>query len=213
MTIRVLLADDHSIVRQGLRVFLSLDAELEIVASEATNGKEALQLVQQIRPDVVLMDLVMPDMDGIAATEALRDVAPQTRVVILTNVLEDTQLTSALRAGANGYLLKDADADELCRAIKIAATGQVHLAPRVAMRLARGMQVPERSEILTRREVDVLRLLASGASNKEISRDLSLGEKTIKTHVSNILSKLGVQSRTQAALQAVHLGLVPLRHN
>ena len=212
MTIRVLLADDHSIVRQGLRVFLSLDAELEIAASEAANGREALQMVQQIQPDVVLMDLVMPDMDGIAATEAIRHVFPQTRVVILTNVLDDTQLANALRAGASGYLLKDANADVLRRAIKIAATGQVYLAPQVAMRLARGMQVPDRSEIFTKREVDVLRLLANGASNKEISRDLSLGEKTIKTHVSNILSKLGVQSRTQAALQAVHLGLVPPRH-
>lgn len=208
MSIRVLIADDHCVVRQGLRVFLGLDAELEVVASEAANGEEALQLARQLRPDVVLMDLLMPGMDGITATEHIRRELPGTEVVVLTSALEDTQVIEAVRAGAIGYLLKDSHADELCRAIKAAAAGQVYLAPQAAVRLMREVRSPERSEPLTERETDVLRLLAQGVSNKEIARDLALGEKTVKTHVSNILSKFNVQSRTQAALLAVRLGLV-----
>jgi DNA-binding NarL/FixJ family response regulator len=209
MTIRVLIVDDHNVVRQGLRVFLGLDPELEVVASEAANGEEALHMARELQPDVVLMDLVMPVMDGITATEAIRRELPRTEVVALTSVLEDSLLVGAVRAGAIGYLLKDTHADELCRAIKAAAAGQVHLAPQAAMRLMREVRTPGRPEAMTEREGDVLRLLAQGASNKEIARALSLGEKTVKTHVSNILSKFGVQSRTQAALLAVQLGLVP----
>ncbi|GAC1374284.1 MAG: response regulator transcription factor [Ktedonobacteraceae bacterium] len=209
MTIRVLIADDHCVVRQGLRMFLGLDPELEVVGHEACNGEEAVHMARQLRPDVVLMDLMMPGMDGIAATEAIRRELPQTEVVILTSAAEDTQVVGAVRAGAIGYLLKDSQADELCRAIKSAAAGQVHLAPQAAVRLMREVRTPERTEALTERETDVLRQLASGASNKEIARNLSLGEKTVKTHVSNILSKLGVQSRTQAALMATRLGLLP----
>jgi DNA-binding NarL/FixJ family response regulator len=208
MAIRVLIADDHNVVRQGLRVFLGLDPELEVVASEAANGEEALHMARQLQPDVVLMDLIMPVMDGVTATEAIRRELPGTEVVALTSVLEDSLLVGAVRAGAIGYLLKDTHADELCRAIKSAAAGQVHLAPQAAMRLMREVRTPGRPEALTERENDVLQLLARGASNKEIARDLSLGEKTVKTHVSNILSKLGVQSRTQAAFLALHLGLV-----
>jgi NarL family two-component system response regulator LiaR len=207
MTIRVLIVDDHTVVRQGLRVFLGLDPELEVVASEASNGEEAVCMARLLRPDVVLMDLVMPVMDGITATRAIRRELPQTEVVALTSALEDSLVVGAVRAGAIGYLLKDTHADELCQAIKAAAAGQVHLAPQAARRLLREVQTPGHVETLTERETDVLRLLAQGASNKEIARDLSLGEKTIKTHVSNILSKLGVQSRTQAALLAVQLGL------
>jgi DNA-binding NarL/FixJ family response regulator len=209
MTIRVLIVDDHSVVRQGLRVFLGLDAGLEVVPGEATNGEEALQMARQLQPDVVLMDLIMPGMGGIAATEAIRRELPGTEVVVLTSVLEDALVVGAVRAGAIGYLFKDAQADELCRAIRAAAAGQVHLAPQAAVRLMREVRTPSPPEALTEREIDVLQLLAQGRSNKEIACDLSLGEKTIKTHVSNILSKLGVQSRTQAALLAVRLGLVP----
>ena len=209
MPIRVLIADDHNVVRQGLRVFLGLDPELEVVTSEAANGEEALLMAQQLKPDVVLMDLIMPGMDGITATEMIRRELPKTEVVILTSVLEDSLAVGAVRAGAIGYLLKDTQADELCRAIKAAAAGQVYLAPQIAVRLMREIRNPERPTALTERETTVLQLLAQGASNKEIARDLSLGEKTVKTHVSNILSKLGVQSRTQAALLSVQLGLVP----
>src|SRR5215469_9303350 len=208
MTIRVLIADDHNVVRQGLRVFLGLDPELEVIPSEAANGDEALYMARQLKPDVVLMDLVMPGMDGIVATEMIRRELPRTEVVILTSVLDDSLAVGAIRAGAIGYLLKDTEADELRRAIKAAAAGQVYLTPLIAGRLMREIRNPERPAALTERETAVLQLLAQGASNKEIARDLSLGEKTVKTHVSNILSKLGVQSRTQAALRAMQLGLV-----
>src|SRR5579859_2767874 len=186
MTIRVLIADDHNVVRQGLRVFLGLDNELEVVSSEAANGEEALCMARQLKPDVVLMDLVMPGMDGIVATEMIRRELPKTEVVILTSALEDSLAVGAVRAGAIGYLFKDTQADELCRAIKAAAAGQVYLAHQIAVRLMREIRNPERPATLTERETTVLQLLAQGASNKEIARDLSLGEKTVKTHVSNI---------------------------
>ena len=208
MTIRILIADDHSMVRQGLRMFLELDPELEVVG-EASNGGEAVHLARQLRPDVVVMDLVMPGMDGIAATKVIRDDLPETEVLALTSVLEDALVVGAVRAGAIGYLLKDLQGDELCQAIKAAAAGQVQLAPQAASRLMREIRTPERPETLTSRENEVLRLLSQGLSNKEIAHQLALGEKTIKTHVSHILVKLGVQSRTQAALAGVRLGLVP----
>lgn len=208
MTIRILLVDDHSVVRQGLKMFLSLDPELEVVG-EAANGAEALRLVHELAPDVVLMDLLMPVMDGITATAAIRKEAPGTEVIALTSVLEDAAVTGAVRAGAIGYLLKDTESEELVRAIRAAAAGQVQLAPQALARLLREVRAPESPETLTERETDVLRLLAQGQSNKEIARTLTIGEKTVKTHVSNILSKLGVPSRTQAALYAVRIGLVP----
>jgi NarL family two-component system response regulator LiaR len=207
MTIRILIADDHSVVRQGLRMFLALDADLEVVG-EAADGAEALRLTRQLHPDVVLMDLLMPVMDGIAATAAIRSETHETEVLALTSVLEDGAVTGAVRAGAIGYLLKDTQADELCRAIKAAAAGQVQLSPQAAVRLMREVRAPESPEALTERETEVLRLLARGKANKEIGAALYIGEKTVKTHVSNILAKLGVQSRTQAALYAVQLGLV-----
>jgi two-component system, NarL family, response regulator LiaR len=208
MRIRVLIADDHSVVRQGLRMFLGLDPELEVVG-EATNGDEAVHMARQLRPDVVLMDLVMPGMNGVAATGVIRGELPATEVLALTSVLEDALVVGAVRAGAIGYLLKDLQGDELCRAIKAAAAGQVQLSPQAAERLMQEIRAPERPEALTERENEVLWLLAQGLSNKEIAHHLSLGEKTIKTYVSNILVKLGVQSRTQAALYAARLGLVP----
>ena len=208
MTIQVLIADDHSVVRQGLRMFLSSDPELEIVG-EARDGVEAVSLTRQLQPDVVLMDLRMPVMDGIAATAAIRREAPDTEVVAVTSVLEDAAVVDAVRAGAIGYLLKDTDAHELRRAIKAAAAGQVHLSPQAAARLLREVRTPEKtSEPLTERETDVLRLLAQGKSNKEIARELHIAEQTVKTHVSHVLDKLGVPSRTQAALYAIRAGLV-----
>lgn len=207
MTIHIVIADDHSVVRQGLRMFLGLDPELEVVG-EAADGAEALRLARQLRPDVVLMDLLMPVMDGITATAAIRSELPETEVLALTSVLEDASVVGAVRAGAIGYLLKDTQADALCQAIKAAAAGQVQLTPRAAARLMQAVSTPESPEELTERETEVLRLLAQGQSNKQIARNLQIGEKTVKTHVSNILSKLGVQSRTQATLYAIRIGLV-----
>ncbi len=207
MTIRILIADDHMVVRQGLRMFLSLDPDLEIVG-EAADGAEAVRKAHELKPDVVLMDLLMPVMDGITAIGAIRRELPDTEVLALTSVLEDASVIGAVKAGAIGYMLKDTHADELCRAIKAAAAGQVQLSPRAAARLMREVRVPDSPETLTERETEVLRLLAQGQSNKEIASTLTIGEKTVKTHVSNILSKLGVQSRTQAALYAVRIGLV-----
>lgn len=207
MSIRILIADDHGVVRQGVRMYLALDPELEVVG-EATNGEEAVTLARQLQPDVVLMDLLMPVMDGITATAIIRRDVPDTEVIALTSVLEDQAIYGAMRAGAIGYLLKNTKADELVRGIKAAAAGQVQLSPEVAARLMREVDVPESPEVLTERETEVLRLLAQGKANKEIAAALIIGEKTVKTHVSNILSKLGVSSRTQAALYAIRLGLV-----
>lgn len=209
MGIRILLVDDHSVVRQGLRMFLQRDADLEVVG-EASNGVEALRAARQLKPDIVLMDLLMPIMDGIAATRALRQELPETEIIALTSVLEDQAVYGAMRAGAIGYLLKDTQADELCRAIKAAAAGQVLLSPAAAARLMREVEPPENPETLTEREREVLKLLAAGMSNKEIAAELVIAEKTARTHVSNILNKLGVASRTQAALHAVRTGLVTL---
>ena len=208
MPIRILIADDHSVVRQGLRMFLALDPELEVIG-EATNGAEALQQARNLHPDVVLMDVLMPVMDGVTATGKIRAELPDTEVIALTSVLDDGTVVGAVKAGAIGYLLKDTQADELCRAIKAAAAGQVQLSPQAAARLVREVRMPDVPATgLTERETDVLRLLAEGKANKEIAASLSIGEKTVKTHVSAILGKLGVQSRTQAALYAAQSGLV-----
>jgi len=209
MTIRILVVDDHSVVRQGLKMFLGLDPELEVIG-EAVDGADGVKKAKELKPDVVLMDLLMPVMDGITAIGVLRRELPETEVIALTSVLEDSSVVGAVRAGAIGYLLKDTESDELCRAIKAAAAGQVQLSPKAAARLMREVRAPESPETLTERETEVLRLLAQGRSNKEIAHDLTIGEKTVKTHVSNILSKLSVPSRTQAALYAVRIGLVTL---
>jgi DNA-binding NarL/FixJ family response regulator len=209
MTIRILIVDDHGVVRQGLRMYLALDPELEVVG-EAANGAEALRLTHELEPDVVLMDLLMPVMDGIAATEAIRHELPGVEVIALTSVLEDSAVYGAMRAGAIGYLLKDTQADELCRAIKAAAAGQVQMSPPVVARLLREVPTPQHPDPLTERETEVLAELAKGKSNKEIAAELVIAEKTVRTHVSNILGKLGVASRTQAVLHAVRSGLVSL---
>lgn len=208
MPIRILIADDHSVVRQGLRMFLGVDPELEVIG-EARDGTEAVHLARRLSPDVVLMDLLMPGMDGIHATVIIRRENPDTEVVALTSVLEDTSIVEAIRAGAIGYLLKDTEAHELVRAIKAAASGQVQLSPEVAARLLNEVRTPETvREPLTDRETEVLRLLATGSTNKEISQALFIGEQTVKSHVSHVLNKLGVPSRTQAALYAIRNGLV-----
>jgi len=209
MAISVLLTDDRQVVRQGIKMVLDLDPDLEVVG-EASNGEEALRLARRLKPDVVLMDLVMPGMNGVEATGEIRRELPDTEVVALTSVLEDASVTGAVKAGAIGYLLKNTGGDELRRAIKAAAAGQVQLAPEAAARLMREVRTPETPEALTERETEVLKHLARGQANKQIARSLHIGEKTVKTHVRSILMKLGVRSRTQAALYAARTGLVPL---
>ena len=208
MTIHVLIVDDHAVVRQGLKMFLMLDKELEVVG-EAADGQEALTQARLLRPDVVLMDLIMPVVDGITAIKNIRSELPAIEVIALTSFLEDPLVVNAIKVGAIGYLLKDVLANDLCQAIKAAAAGQVQLSSQVAARLVHEIRVPDDNpETLTDRETEVLRLLAMGKSNREISADMYLGETTVKTHVSNILMKLGVSSRTQAALFAIGIGLV-----
>ena len=207
MTIRVLITDDHKVVRRGLRGFLELDPELEVVG-EASNGEEAVDMARRLEPDVVLMDLLMPVMDGIEATREIRKEMPDTEVVALTSVLEYASVTRAIKAGAIGYLLKNTEADELCKAIRAGAAGKVQLAPEAASRLISEVRAPASSEALTERETEVLKLIARGKANKQIAGELFIDETTVKSHVHSILSKLNVRSRTQAVLYAVRLGLV-----
>jgi DNA-binding NarL/FixJ family response regulator len=208
--IRVLIADDHAVVRQGLRTFLDLQDDVEVVG-EAVDGEEAIAAAREHAPDVILLDLVMPVLDGVAALPRLREAAPAARVIVLTSFGADERLFTALRGGATGYLLKDVEPAELVRAIRTAHAGQSPLSPAIAARLVdelahggRGGSVDE----LTPRELEVLRLIARGRSNKRIALELGVAEKTVKTHVSHVLAKLGLSDRTQAALYAVREGLV-----
>src|ERR1700736_4492196 len=207
MPIRLLIADDHAVVRQGLRTFLSFDADLELVG-EARDGREAVEMAGRLKPDVLLMDLMMPEMDGMSATTTIRRDYPEVEVIALTSVLDDASVADAVRAGAIGYLLKNASPQDLLRGIRAAAAGQVFLSPEAAAQLVRQVKAPQKPEPLTPREIEVLRLLALGRANKQIARRLGLGEETVKTHVSNILGKLQAASRTQAALHAIRTGLV-----
>jgi DNA-binding NarL/FixJ family response regulator len=212
MAIRILIVDDHEVVRQGLRMFLETDPEMEIVG-EADNGERAVALAELLAPDVILTDMLMPVMGGIEAIGLLRARLPETEIVAMTSVLEEATVIGAVRAGAIGYLLKTTAADALCQAIHAAAAGQVQLAPEAAALLMREVRQPGAApsqgvDALTERETEVLKLLAQGQANKEIAVSLGIGDKTVKTHVSNVLAKLGVQSRTQAALQAARAGLV-----
>lgn len=208
MNIRVLIADDHAMVRHGLRGFLGLSDDLETVG-EAADGAEAVDLAHRLRPDLVLMDLLMPGLDGISATAAIRRELPAVEVIALSGYLEPQMIADALQAGAVGYLLKDTDADELQRAVRAAAAGQVQLSPAVAAKLVRDVRLPTNPPQLTPREEQVLVLLARGRANGQIARELHIAPQTVKTHVSNILAKLNAQSRTQAALYAMRTGLVP----
>ncbi len=210
--IRVLIVDDHAVVREGLRTFLELQDGLEVVG-EAADGEEAVALAESLHPDVVLMDLVMPKVDGIDAMRELRDRAPETRVIVLTSFLDDERLLPAIEAGAAGYLLKDVEPAELARAVRAAHAGEALIAPSVAARLLSAIAERPRvagaePERLTPREHEVLRLIAGGRSNKRIALELGISEKTVKTHVGHLFAKLGVTDRTQAALLAVREGLV-----
>ncbi len=208
--IRILVVDDHSVVRQGLRMFLLVQPDMELVG-EAQNGREAVALVETLAPDVVLMDLLMPQMNGIEATSAIKAAHPEIQVLILTTFLEDARVAEAIQAGAVGFLLKEVEIDELVRAVRGAARGEPQLHPdaaRMLMGLAtRPKPAPEPPVLLTERERDVIALLAEGQSNKQIARELSISETTVKGHVANILGKLELADRTQAAVYAVRNGL------
>jgi DNA-binding NarL/FixJ family response regulator/class 3 adenylate cyclase len=203
--IRVLLVDDHAVVRRGLRGFLELIKDFEVVG-EAENGREGVAAADRLAPDVILMDLLMPEMGGLEAIAAIKESHPEIEIVAVTSFIEEEKVTSALEAGASGYLLKDAEAEEVAQAIRAAYNGEVHLDPAVSRLLAqrlRQRKEPEPVEPLTAREKEVLSQLAKGAANKEIAYELGITERTARTHVSNILGKLGLASRTQAALWAV----------
>jgi DNA-binding NarL/FixJ family response regulator len=213
--IRVILADDHAVVREGLRVFLELQEGIEVVG-EAADGDEAIAVAQRLRPDVILMDLVMPRLDGVAAMRELRRLLPDTRVIALTSFLDDERLLPAIEAGAAGYLLKDVEPSELARAVRAAKAGEAMLDPAAAARLVEAVAhgatpAPVARDRLTPREQEVLELLASGRSNKRIAFELGISEKTVKAHVGHVLAKLGVSDRTEAAVLAVSEGLVGAR--
>ncbi|KMM36128.1 response regulator transcription factor [Guptibacillus hwajinpoensis] len=207
MRMKLLLADDHLLVRKGLRLFLQSQPDIEIVG-EASTGLEAVTLAKQLQPDVVLMDLIMPEMDGIEATKQLKQKYPGMKIIILTSFSDQDHVLPAIRAGAEGYQLKDIDPDELIYTIRAAYSGKRHLHPLATDQLMSHMtetkkdEKEPRFETLTKRERDVLREITLGKSNKEIASTLYITEKTVKTHVSSILSKLDVHDRTQAALLA-----------
>jgi two-component system, NarL family, response regulator LiaR len=211
MSIRVLIADDHAVVRQGLRTFLELQDDIEVV-QDVADGEAAVAAAERETPDVVLMDLVMPGVDGVEAIRRIRERQPQARVLVLSSFLDDERLFPAVRAGAAGYLLKDVEPRELVKAIRTVHGGEALLHPAVAARLmdefANAAPAEPDAGVLTSREREVLTLIARGMPNKLIARELSISEKTVKAHVSSILGKLGVTDRTQAALFAVRAGLV-----
>ena len=216
--IRVLLVDDHAMVRRGMRDFLDLHEDIEVVG-EAVDGAEAVERAAELRPDVVVMDLMMPNLDGIEATGRIKAEVADVEVIALTSFIEEARVVAAIEAGASGFLLKDAEADELAAAIRAAAAGEVHLDPAIASIVARRMRDGGRGnggraggeregiDSLTGRERDVLARVARGLPNRQIADDLGITERTARTHVSNILAKLGLASRTQAALLAVQHGL------
>jgi DNA-binding NarL/FixJ family response regulator len=212
---RVFLVDDHKVVRTGLAAYLSTEPGMTVVG-EADNGKRALDELTVLDgagrlPDVVFMDLQMPMMDGVAATAEIKRRWPDVEVVAVTSFVEEERVRAALEAGATGYLLKDADASEVAAAVRSAVAGEVHLDPAAARALTAALQAPRSAaESLTARERDVLVLVATGGTNRQIGRHLGVTERTARTHVSNILAKLGLASRTQAAMWAVKEGLVPV---
>lgn len=209
-TIKVLIADDHHVVRRGLMFFLKTQKDIEIIG-EATNGQEAVELVSKLNPDVVLMDLSMPILDGVMATKAIRETNPKVKIIILTSYADQDHVIPAIRAGASGYQLKDIEPDELVRTIRDVLKGESKLHPKVTshvMTHLSGQSSLQQKKLdeLTKREKDVLNELVKGKSNKEIASALFITEKTVKTHISNILSKLQLSDRTQAAIYAVKNG-------
>jgi NarL family two-component system response regulator LiaR len=210
--IRVVLADDHAVVRHGLRFMLEQRPDIQVVG-ECGDGARALELVTELLPDVALLDLLMPTMDGVAATREIKRLSPSTQIIILTSYYDDEHIFNAIKAGALSYLLKESSAQELVEAVRAAARGESKLHPMVATRVLREMQQRQRSPLndLTPRELEVLTLIARGRSNHEIAQELVISEPTVRTHVANILSKLHLTDRTQAAIYALQQNLVPLK--
>lgn len=206
----VLIVDDHAIVRQGLRTFLELQEDITVVG-EAANGRVAVEMAGRLRPDVVLMDLVMPEMDGITATRQLRMTCPTAQVIALTSFSEDDRIVPVIQAGACSYVLKDISPDELIEVVRAASRGEARLHPDIARKLMNQVARPpapaKPASDLTEREIEVVRLVANGMSNREIADTLVISEKTVKTHVSSILSKLNLEDRTQLAIYALKHGL------
>ena len=207
---RIILVDDHAVVRQGLRFLLEQQPDISVVG-ECGDGEQAVAMVGTLLPDVVLLDLLMPKMDGMTAVREIKRITPTTQVIILTSYYEDDQIFSVIKAGALSYLLKDSSPQELVAAVRAASRGESTLHPMVAAKVLREMQQQSPLDELTPRERDVLILIARGRSNHEIAVELSIGEQTVKTHVSNILSKLHLVDRTQAAIYALQKRLVPLK--
>ena len=212
MPITLLLVDDHALVRSGVRAYLETQPDVDVLA-EAGSGEEAIRLAAELAPDVALMDLVMPGMDGVEATRRLREASPRTQVVVLTSFHEDTHIFPAIKAGAISYLLKDIGPAELAEAVRAAARGEAVIHPKVAARLMQELRGSRAQAVnpfteLSEREQEVLRLIAEGLSNAEIAEKLVLSEKTVKSHVSNILNKLHLSDRTQAAVFAWREGMV-----
>lgn len=213
-TIRVLIADDHAIVRKGIRALLATELDIKVVG-EARDGREAVAQIQRLRPDVILMDLVMPVADGVEATRIITACHPEVRILVLTSFSSDDKVFSAIQAGALGYLLKDSEPEELVRAIRQVYRGKSSLHPIIARRLLHELAAPTEplssENPLTGRELEVLRLVAQGRSNRDISEDLDISEGTVRTHVSSILAKLKLSSRTQATLYALREGIASLQ--
>ena len=215
--IRVLIADDHPVVREGFSAIVDVEEDIEVVG-QAADGREAVRLAQELRPDVVLMDLVMPNLDGVAAIEQIRAELPQTHVLILTTYADDEHILAGIQAGARGYLLKDALPDELVQAIRVVAEGGSLLQPAVAARvwdrlgaLMGGhdeIEAVTPAPVLTDREEEILTLLAGGARNRDIAQKLFISERTVKVHVANLMDKLGARTRTEAVARAMQLGLL-----
>jgi len=205
--IRIMLVDDHAVVRSGLGAFLSVNPDLELVG-EAENGEQAVVRANLLKPDVILMDLMMPVMDGVAATQAIKKQNPQIQIVALTSFQEDELVQNALKAGAVGYLMKNVTARELAAAIKAAKDGKMTLSPEAAQALVRANQQAAETETLTEREVEVLKLMVDGLNNAEIAERLVISLSTVKYHISNILMKLGVDNRVSAVSLALQRKLV-----
>jgi len=208
VTIRLVIADDHLVVRTGLRAMLGAEPDIDVIG-EATTGAQAIDLADRLRPDVVLMDLRMPEVDGVAATARIREQHPEVHVLVLTTYDTDADILKAIEAGATGYLLKDATRDELFRAVRAAATGASVLAPAVASRLMDRQRTP-RHEALSAREIEILEHVARGRTNKEIAAALFVSDATVKTHLLHIFAKLDVQDRTQAVTVALDRGILRL---